>query len=39
MSIVVKHLTKEYGQQKAVDNLNFTIEKNEIVGFLGYSLT
>lgn len=35
MSIVVKNLTKVYGQQNAVDDLSFTIEKNEIVGFLG----
>ena len=28
-------MVKQYGQQKAVDNLSFSIKKNEIVGFLG----
>ncbi|MGB0849833.1 MAG: ATP-binding cassette domain-containing protein [Bacteroidia bacterium] len=35
MSIVVENLTKEYGEQKAVDNISFAIESGEIVGFLG----
>lgn len=35
MSIEVIHLVKQYGQQKAVDNLSFSVKKNEIVGFLG----
>jgi ABC-2 type transport system ATP-binding protein len=35
MSVVVKELTKIYGEQKAVDNISFTISKGEIVGFLG----
>ncbi len=35
MSIEVKNLLKEYGEQKAVDNISFAIEKAEIVGFLG----
>jgi len=35
MSIAVKHLTKNYGEQKAVDAISFSIEKGEIVGFLG----
>lgn len=35
MSIEVKELTKVYGTQKAVDNLSFTAQKGEIVGFLG----
>ena len=35
MSIVVKHLTKFYGETKAVDNLSFEIQKGDIVGFLG----
>src|SRR5689334_13100237 len=35
MSVVVKGLTKIYGEQKAVDNISFTINKGEIVGFLG----
>ena len=33
--IDVKGLTKHYQSLKAIDNLNFTIEKGEIVGFLG----
>ena len=35
MSIEVSHLVKQYGQQKAVDDLSFLVKKNEIVGFLG----
>jgi len=35
MSIEVNQLTKVYGQQKAIDNLNFTIDTGQIVGFLG----
>lgn len=35
MSIKVSHLTKLYGEQKAVDNISFEINKGEIVGFLG----
>lgn len=35
MSISVKQLTKIYAGQKAIDNLNFSINKGEIVGFLG----
>jgi ABC-2 type transport system ATP-binding protein len=35
MSIEVKGLTKIYGEQKAVDNISFNINKGEIVGFLG----
>ena len=35
MSITVKNLTKNYGIQKAVDDISFTIAKGEIVGFLG----
>ncbi len=33
--IEIKNLTKRYGQIKAVSNLNFTVEKGEILGFLG----
>lgn len=33
--IEVLDLTKSYGQIKAVRNLNFTVEKGEILGFLG----
>ncbi len=35
MSIEVKNLLKEYGEQKAVNNISFKIDKGEIVGFLG----
>ena len=33
--IEVKNLTKQYGQKKAVDNLSFTVNDGEILGFLG----
>ncbi len=35
MSIEVNKLTKIYGNQKAVDNISFKVQKGEIVGFLG----
>ena len=35
MSIEVKNLVKEYGTQKAVNNISFKVDKGEIVGFLG----
>lgn len=35
MSIVVNSLLKMYGQQKAVDEISFSVAKGEIVGFLG----
>lgn len=35
MSIKVTNITKEYGSQKALDQISFNIEKGEIVGFLG----
>lgn len=35
MSIEVKNLLKKYGEQKAVNNISFKINKGEIVGFLG----
>lgn len=35
MSIEVKNITKLYGEQKALDNVSFSIKKGEIVGFLG----
>ena len=35
MSIEVKSLLKQYGEQKAVNNISFKVEKGEIVGFLG----
>ena len=33
--IEIQNLTKRFGQIKAVNNLNFTVEKGEILGFLG----
>jgi ABC-2 type transport system ATP-binding protein len=35
MSVVVKELTKIYGQQKAIDSISFQLKKGEIVGFIG----
>ncbi len=35
MSISVKHLTKYYGDQAAVDNISFEAKEGEILGFLG----
>jgi len=35
MSIEVSNLLKVYGEQKAVNNISFKINKGEIVGFLG----
>lgn len=33
--IEIQNLTKKYGQITVVDNLNFTVNKGEILGFLG----
>ena len=35
MNVIVKNLTKYYGQQRAVDNLTFEVKTGEILGFLG----
>ena len=35
MSIEVKNISKNYGAQKALDAVSFSIKKGEIVGFLG----
>jgi ABC-2 type transport system ATP-binding protein len=35
LSISVTHLSKNFGAQKAVNDISFNIGKNEIVGFLG----
>jgi ABC-2 type transport system ATP-binding protein len=35
MSIKVSSLTKIYGEQKAVNNISFELQKGEVVGFLG----
>ena len=35
MSIEVSNISKNYGSQKALDNVSFSVAKGEIVGFLG----
>lgn len=35
MSIHVSHLSKVFGQQRAVDDISFEVAKGEILGFLG----
>lgn len=35
MSIIVQHITKLYGEQKALNNISFEIKTGEVVGFLG----
>ncbi|PRY14409.1 protein involved in gliding motility GldA [Pontibacter ummariensis] len=35
MSVEVKNLTKVYGEQHAVDDISFTVEQGQILGFLG----
>ncbi len=35
MSIVVKNVTKIYGQQKALDDVSFEIRKGQVAGFIG----
>ena len=35
MSLIVKNLSKIYGQQKAVNDISFEVKPGEIVGFLG----
>jgi len=35
MSITVQNISKFYGEQKALNDISFTIKKGEIVGFLG----
>ena len=35
MSIEVQNISKNYGTQKALDSISFSIKKGEIVGFLG----
>ncbi len=35
MSIFVKNISKNYGTQKALDNVSFEVKSGEIVGFLG----
>ncbi|MFD1079887.1 ATP-binding cassette domain-containing protein, partial [Longispora fulva] len=35
MSIEVQKISKFYGEQKALDEVSFSVKKGEIVGFLG----
>ena len=35
MSIEINSISKSYGDQKALDNISFSVKKGEIVGFLG----
>ncbi|MEP5132205.1 ATP-binding cassette domain-containing protein, partial [Nonlabens ulvanivorans] len=35
MSIEVQNISKNYGSQKALDKISFSIKSGEIVGFLG----
>lgn len=35
MSVIVEHLSKIYGEQKAVDEISFKAEPGKILGFLG----
>jgi len=35
MNIIVENLTKQYGPQKAVDDISFKVNTGEILGFLG----
>ena len=35
MSIIVENITKLYKEQKALNNVSFNVNENEIVGFLG----
>ncbi|MEO0509219.1 MAG: ABC transporter ATP-binding protein [Verrucomicrobiota bacterium] len=34
-SIRVQNLTRQFGAVKAIENVNFTVERGEVVGFLG----
>ena len=35
MSVVVRHITKFYKDQKALDDVSFEVHKGEVTGFLG----
>jgi ABC-2 type transport system ATP-binding protein len=35
LSVEVKNLTKIFGEQRAVDDISFTVEQGQILGFLG----
>lgn len=34
----IEHLTKKYGDKKAVDDLSLHIQKGEIYGFIGHNV-
>jgi ABC-2 type transport system ATP-binding protein len=35
MPLQIINLTKKFGEQTALDNINISIDKNEIIGLLG----
>ena len=35
MSVETRNITKLFGKQKALNEVNFSIQKGELVGFLG----
>lgn len=35
MSILLKHISKQFGAQKALDDISFDVKKGDVVGFLG----
>ncbi len=35
MSLQINNLTKKFGEQTALNNINVSIDKNEIIGLLG----
>jgi ABC-2 type transport system ATP-binding protein len=35
MDIEIENLSKQYGLQKAVDQISFTVKPGEVLGFLG----
>lgn len=35
MTVEIRNITKNFGKQKALDNVSFEIKKGELVGFLG----
>ncbi len=35
MTIAIRNITKFFGKQKALDNVQFSVEKGELLGFLG----
>ena len=35
MAITISNITKKFGKQKALDDVNFSVERGELLGFLG----